>query len=102
MLLEDDWDDAFHEDHEEEDEDGFGEDSEDHEEDEHEDEEDEPTSFDEDSCYEDFQPEVLSSESSYAASRHLALGVDLEAFLFGVELAWVLIFKYLHAMFNNL
>lgn len=45
------------------------------EEDEHEDKEDEPFSFDEDPCYEDFQPEVLSSESSYAASRHLALGV---------------------------
>ena len=79
MLLEDeDWDD---EDHEEEDEDGTEhsgtehsgtEHSEDHEEDEH---EDELTSFDEDPCYEDSRPEMMSSKSLYAASSHLALWV---------------------------
>lgn len=78
LLLEDDLDDGFHEDHEEEDEDGSGEDSEDHEEEEHEHEEDELTSFDEDPCYEDSHEDsqpVMSPKSSNAASHHLAFGV---------------------------
>ena len=92
MLLEDeDWDD---EDHEEEDEDGTEhsgtehsgtEHSEDHEEDEH---EDVLTSFDEDPCYEDSRPEMMSSKSLYAASSHLAL--------------WMLAFGSLSLWFSGL